>query len=58
MRADDFDDAVIELTRGLAAAGLQYVVLEDDDAAALTIVPGPSQRNLERLARALKRAHD
>ncbi len=56
MRADDFDDAVIEIARGLAAAGVQYVVLEDDDVA-VTIVPGPAQRNLERLMRALKRAH-
>jgi hypothetical protein len=32
------------------------VVLEDDDVS-LTIVPGPAQRNLERLARTLKRAH-
>jgi hypothetical protein len=57
MRADDFDDAVIAIARGLAASGVQYVVLEDDDDVALTIVPGPAQRNLERLTRALKRAH-
>jgi hypothetical protein len=57
MRVDDFDDALIELARGLASANVQYVVLEDEDGVALTIVPGPSQRNLERLTRALKRQH-
>jgi len=54
MHVDDFDDAFVVLARRLAASGVQYVVLEDDDDVALTIVPGPSQRNLERLARVLK----
>jgi len=56
MRTEDFDYAVIDLARRLTASGVEYVVLEDDDDVALTIVPGPSQRNLERLTRALKRA--
>jgi hypothetical protein len=55
MRVDDFDAAIIALARELAASDVQYVVLADDDDVALTIVAGPSQRNLERLARVLRR---
>lgn len=56
MRVDDFDADTIALVRGLVASGVQYVVLEDDDDA-VTIVPGPSQRNLERLVRRLRSRH-
>ncbi|HEX6391233.1 MAG TPA: hypothetical protein VFZ89_17355 [Solirubrobacteraceae bacterium] len=54
MRVDDFDAATTALVTRFATSGVQYVALEDDDADALTIVPGPSQRNLDRLARVLR----
>lgn len=54
MRVSDFDEAVHGLLGDLTAAGVQLVVLEDDDDVALTLVPGPASRNLDRLARALR----
>ena len=55
MRAEQFDDYVIALARGLRGSGVEFLVLEDDDIDSVTIVPGPTRRNLDRLVRALKR---
>lgn len=57
MRADEFDDGVTALVRGLGASGVVFVLLEDGNPLSVTVVVGPSQRNLERLVRALKRMH-
>lgn len=55
MHAHDLDDAAVGVLRALGAGDVQFVLLEDEDPQALTIVPGPSARNLERLVRVLKR---
>lgn len=55
MRAEQFDDYVTALVRGLKASAVEFVLLEDDDIDSVTVVPGPSRRNLDRLVRALKR---
>src|SRR5687767_14453821 len=55
MHAEDLVDHATGLLRALGAADVQFVLLEDEDPAAMTIVPGPSARNLDRLGRVLKR---
>ncbi|MTD45958.1 hypothetical protein GKE82_17100 [Conexibacter sp. W3-3-2] len=55
MRAEQFDDYVTALARGLRASGVEFLLLEDDDIDSITVVPGPSRRNLDRLVRALQR---
>ncbi|HYF28608.1 MAG TPA: hypothetical protein VD931_22905 [Baekduia sp.] len=55
MRVDDFDADVLTLVRRLRSAGVQFVVLEDEDDG-LTVVPGPARRNVERAARLLERS--
>lgn len=55
MRAHDLDDAAVGVLRALGAADVQFVLLEDEDPVAVTIVPGPAARNLDRLVRVLKR---
>jgi len=55
MRAEQFDQHVAALVRALRAAGVEHVLLEDDDVESVTVVPGPSRRNLERLVRVLER---
>lgn len=57
MRAEQFDQHVATLVRALRAAGVEHVLLEDDDVESVTVVPGPSRRNLERLVRVLERRH-
>lgn len=57
MRAEQFDDHVAALVRALRAGGVEHVLLEDDDVESVTVVPGPSRRNLERLVRVLERRH-
>lgn len=57
MRAEQFDQHVVALVRALRAAGVEHVLLEDDDVESVTVVPGPSRRNLERLVRVLERRH-
>lgn len=54
MRAEQFDDHVIALARALRAGGVEYLLLEDDDIESVTVVPGPTRRNLERAVRVLK----
>lgn len=55
MHANELDDAAVGVLRALGAGDVQFVLLEDEDPQALTIVPGPAARNLDRLVRVLKR---
>lgn len=55
MHASDLDPDAIGVLRALSAADVQFVLLEDEDHAAMTLVAGPAGRNLDRLARVLKR---
>lgn len=56
MRHEQFDAHVTSLVRALRGGAVDFMLLEDDDMSSVTVVAGPSQRNLERLVRALKRA--
>ncbi len=55
MRLEEFDGDVTLLAQALQATGAAFLFLEDDDPSSVTVVAGPSTRNLERLARGLKR---
>jgi len=55
MRAEQFDDYVTALVRTLRAGGVEHLLLEDDDTDSVTVVPGPSRRNLDRLVKVLQR---
>lgn len=55
MRAEQFDTHVIALVRALRRGRVDHVLLEDDDVDSVTVVPGPSRRNLERLVAVLQR---
>ena len=57
MRSEQFDTHVTTLVRALRGSAVEFMLLEDDDMTSVTVVAGPSQRNLERLVRTLKRVH-
>lgn len=54
VHAKDFDSYVVALVRCLRAGRVDHVLLEDGDPDTVTVVPGPTRRNLERLVRVLR----
>ena len=55
MHASELDHDAVAVLRALGAADVQFVVLEDEDPVAVTLVAGPAARNLDRLVKALRK---
>lgn len=54
MHASDFDADVTALVRALEEAGVEHLLLEDEAPDTITVVPGPTGRNVDRLAAVLE----